>query len=309
MKLAAFMDRLAEVCKAYVDRRSAELVSRIDAIPAGERGEKGDRGEPGERGEQGLPGERGEPGVQGDAGAPGERGATGSPGERGEKGDVGERGPQGEPGLKGEMGPRGEPGQRGDRGEPGEKGAPGPAGERGDVGPAGDQGPRGEKGDPGRDAMQIDILSSIDVSRSYERGVWARHAGGVVRAYRKTDPVDGDLERAGWEVVLDGVKSIAIEQADERTFRVVTERTSGQKSALDCAMPVLLDRGRYDAERAYAKGDVVDWSGSMWIAQGDFAGVEPRPDAPEWRLSVRRGRDGKDAIVRTVEPQRVKVPS
>lgn len=162
-------------------------------------------------------------------------------------------------------------------------------------------------GEPGRDALQLDILPALDAAKGYPRGTWAKHDGGIVRAYRNTDPIVGELDRAGWEVVVDGVKSTGIEQTGERGFRIAVELTSGAKSALDCAMPVLIDRGRHSETKQYEEGDVVDWSGSMWIAQAPSKGVEPRAGADEWRLAVRRGRDGKDAIVRTVEAQRVKV--
>lgn len=166
----------------------------------------------------------------------------------------------------------------------------------------------GEDGRDGRDAIELQIEPEIASTKRYPRGAWARHAGGLVRAVCDTRPLeDVDLERAGWEVVIDGLKAIQIEQSGDRVFRVVAERTSGEKSALECAMPVLLDRGRYSDEKSYEVGDVVDWSGSMWIAQEPSKGIEPRPDAAAWRLSVRRGRDGKDAVVRTIEPQRVKV--
>lgn len=167
--------------------------------------------------------------------------------------------------------------------------------------------PQPQAGEPGRDALQLEILPAIDSAKGYARGTWAKHDGGIVRAYRNTDPIVGELDRAGWEVVVDGVKSTAIERTDVRAFRFVIERTSGAKSALDCAFPVLIDRGRHSEEKEYETGDVVDWSGSMWIAQAPSKGVEPRAGADEWRLAVRRGRDGKDAIVRTVEAQRVKV--
>ena len=166
----------------------------------------------------------------------------------------------------------------------------------------------GEDGRDGRDAIELEILPEIAPTKQYPRGTWARHAGGLVRAVCDTRVVtDGDMERAGWEVMVEGVKSMQIEQTGERTFRAVSELTSGVKSSIECALPVLLDRGRYSDEKSYEPGDVVDWSGSMWIAQKAAQGVEPRVDVAEWRLSVRRGRDGKDAIVRTVEPQRVKV--
>lgn len=285
MKLAPFMAELGAIVKERIAATVAPLVDEVKAlresVPAIAKAEAAAvvaALPPPEKGEKGDPGEAGKDGSEGPSGPEGPRGGIG---DAGAKGDTGERGAPGADGAPGPQGPQG---------IPGEKGAP------------------GVQGEPGRDALQIDVLSSIDAAKAYSRGTWARHAGGLVRAYRNTDPIaDGDIERSGWEVVVEGVKALRLEMAGERGFRVVSELTSGTKSAMECALPVLLDRGRYSEEKDYEAGDVVDWSGSMWIAQEASKGVEPRSDGKAWRLSVRRGRDGKDAIVRTVDPQRVKV--
>ncbi|YBV97102.1 hypothetical protein M1D80_09460 [Phyllobacteriaceae bacterium JZ32] len=61
-------------------------------------------------------------------------------------------------------------------------------------------------------------------------------------------------------------------------------------------VPVMLDRGVYKADTAYEAGDVVTWAGSMWIAQES---TTEKPDAGKsWRLAVKRGRDGKDGVVK-----------
>ena len=130
----------------------AAVDAKIDAIPAGVKGDKGD---PGEQGPQGIPGEKGEKGDTGPAGPqgiqgePGATGPAGPAGEKGEKGDTGPAGPQGIQGEPGAMGPAGPAGEKGEKGDTGPAGPAGEKGEKGDTGPAGPAGEKGDKGDSG----------------------------------------------------------------------------------------------------------------------------------------------------------------
>jgi hypothetical protein len=52
-----------------------------------------------------------------------------------------------------------------------------------------------------------------------------------VKAIRPTDPVvDGDLAKAGWIVLLDGLAEVQRNRIDERTVEVVMTQTSGKKT-------------------------------------------------------------------------------
>lgn len=138
----------------------------------------------------------------------------------------------------------------------------------------------------GRDAVQIDILPAIDTAKSYPRGSYARHAGGVWKAYRDTDGMHG------WECVLRGVKSLAVTMADERTLTVTTELSDGEPSIQTIAIPTVLDRGPYVEGKTYEPGDAVTYGGSLWIAQKSSPTGRPGDEGSEgWRLAVRRGRD------------------
>lgn len=73
-------------------------------------------------------------------------------------------------------------------------------------------------------------------------------------------------------------------------------------------MPVVIDRGVWAEGRdgGYAKGDAVTWAGSVWISQKEAN--SDKPDGGDgWRLSVKRGRDGKDGVVRDMTPKPLKV--
>ncbi len=58
-----------------------------------------------------------------------------------------------------------------------------------------------------------------------------------------------------------------------------------------------LDAGVYQAgKKDYEAGDGVTYGGSWWIAQMDRPSEAPGKVEGEWRLAVKRGRDGKDAV-------------
>jgi hypothetical protein len=168
--------------------------------------------------------------------------------------------------------------------------------------------PKPKDGEPGRDATQIDPLPSIDESRSYPRGTWASHYNGLIRATRTTDPVvDGRLVDAGWMVVTEGVAAIVVSQReDPREVEVAALLTSGVRAVAEFRIPMILDRGVWKEGREYEQGDSVTWNGQTSIAQ---CKTTEKPDLSQhWRLSVRRGRDGKDAgdAPRAREPVRLR---
>lgn len=69
-------------------------------------------------------------------------------------------------------------------------------------------------------------------------------------------------------------------------------------------MAVVLDRGVFKEGQTYQPGDGVTWGGSFWIAQEE---TSEKPDSGKgFRLAVKRGRDGKDGVVKTT-PLPVKV--
>lgn len=58
-------------------------------------------------------------------------------------------------------------------------------------------------------------------------------------------------------------------------------------------LPIPLDQGVYRQGMHAVRGDGVTYGGQFYIAQRD---TEAKPgESSDWRLAVRRGRDGKDA--------------
>jgi hypothetical protein len=272
----------------------------------GQKGAPGERGEPGEKGDVGQPGERGELGEKGDKGEPGERGEKGERGERGERGEKGDVGPEGpaptDDDLRFLMAPlipeplRGEKGERGDAPSEGELRQiiapliPAPIrGEKGEAGTPGREGIDGEDGAPGRDALALEILPAIEDARSYPRGSYAKHAGGLWRAFEATHGM------RGWECLLEGIASETEQLGEDgRTVTRTTVYSSGRAFERSFAMAVVLDKGVYKPDATYAPGDAVTWGGSIWIAQKhEGAYSKPGTAGSGWRLSVKAGRDGR----------------
>ena len=73
-------------------------------------------------------------------------------------------------------------------------------------------------GEDGRDALALELLPFIDEGKSYPRGSYATHNGGLWRAYEKTHGM------RGWECVVDGVAGVDIERSDQRRFTLTVNR-------------------------------------------------------------------------------------
>ncbi len=164
--------------------------------------------------------------------------------------------------------------------------------------------PAAKDGAPGRDALQIDILPAIDLSKSYPRGIFARHSGGIVRSFRDTSPIpEGELIVAhGWEPVVDGLFLVKVEQSENlRSFDVLTMLTNGSFSKNTFTLPVQINRGVYVSGNEYERGDVVTLDGSQWHCEAER--TKERPSASkDWLLVVKHGRNGKDAVTPSVTP-------
>lgn len=208
----------------------------------------------------------------------------------------------GEPGPAGPQGPAGAPGQQGDRGEQGD---PGAGGAPGADGKDGRDGRDGKDGAPGRDALEIDILPAIAEGKSYPRGTFAQHGGGIVRAYRDTGPLAGDLATAGWAVVVNGIAGEAEDiSEDGRTITRRTFYTDDRVMERTFKTAAMLYRGVW-REGEHEAGDVATWSGSAWHCNRATTDKPGTSDA--WRLMVKSGRDGRDAPQPPAESKTVRL--
>ncbi len=146
-------------------------------------------------------------------------------------------------------------------------------------------------GEPGRDALQLELQPAIDMEKSYSRGTYAKHAGGLWRAFEATKGLHG------WECVVEGIADLRIEQAD-REFTLVARTSSGEEVSKSIKVAALLDKGVFKMGTDYEAGDGVTWGGSYFIAQKDAPIGHPgEPGSNGWRLAVKRGRDAGKGIV------------
>lgn len=144
-------------------------------------------------------------------------------------------------------------------------------------------------GTDGRDALDIEILPVIDESKSYPRGTYAMHDGGLWRTHAKSEGM------RGWECLIDGLKSINVEYDGERGFTVQLSQSSGGMTEKSFAVPMIIDRGPWRNDGEYKQFDVTTYNGCMWIAQKDNADTVPGT-SDAWRLSVRKGRDSRAPV-------------
>ncbi|MEH3577790.1 hypothetical protein POW01_01910 [Enterobacter cloacae] len=140
----------------------------------------------------------------------------------------------------------------------------------------------------GRDALQIELEPCIDEKKSYPRGTYATHKGGLWRSYQKTDGM------RGWECIVDGISGINIKQDEERIFTISLEKASGLVEEKAFSIPVTIYRDVFKAGKAYEPGDTVTWAGSLWHCNETTTDKPGEPGTKGWTLAVKKGRDLRD---------------
>ncbi|HEX7138195.1 MAG TPA: hypothetical protein VF219_10125 [Vicinamibacterales bacterium] len=272
--IETWLEVMADAIREHVNAQFAPVIERLVALEAREPL----RGPPGEKGADGRDGVDGRDGTDGRDGADGRDGKDGLDGKNG---------------LDGENGRDGKDGTDGLAGRDGIDGIDGKDGERGIDGRDGRDGKDGRDGADGRDALDLEVLPAIDFSRSYPRGTFATHQGGLWRAHANTDG------EHGWSCIVDGIASVAFESSGARQVAMAVTRSSGHRETWSYAPPVALYRGVYIPDRDYEPGDMVTWAGSVWHCN---AATRERPDAGggSWTLAVKRGRDSRPVLVPAV---------
>ncbi|MWT61191.1 phage gp6-like head-tail connector protein [Escherichia coli] len=146
----------------------------------------------------------------------------------------------------------------------------------------------GKDGENGRDALSLEILPFIDERKSYPRGSYATHNGGLWRAYEKTHGM------RGWECLVDGVAGIDIQQSEQRCFTLTVNRTSGASETKSFDVPVMIYQGVFKSGQEYLPGDTVTWGGSLWHCDEQTQDKPGEAGSKGWTLAAKRGRDGRD---------------
>jgi hypothetical protein len=161
--------------------------------------------------------------------------------------------------------------------------------------------PTPKDGEPGKDGVG---LAGAIIDRAGELVVTLTN--GETRNLGPVVGKDGDPGKDG----RDGFGFDDLEASYDGEKTVILKFTKGERvKEFAFALPVVIDRGIFTEGKEYKTGDGVTWGGSFWIAQKD---TSSKPGAGgDWRLSVKKGRDGRDGVVKEAipkEPVRVGVP-
>ena len=209
---------------------------------------------------------------------------------------------KGEPGMPGPAGKDGADGQDGAPGAAGRDGVDGKDGRDGDAGAPGEKGLDGKDGRDGVGVAGAVIDRSGQLVLTLSDGT-TRDMGAVIGKDGR-DGIDGKHGERG---------PAGFSLADFDTEFRHADKTLVLKFASDDTLetheiflPYVRDVGVWKEGAAYLEGDGVTWGGSFWTAQKD---TTAKPDgSDDWRLAVKRGRDGKDFAGPQVKaPARVKV--
>jgi hypothetical protein len=165
--------------------------------------------------------------------------------------------------------------------------------------PAGSPGPAGDKGDPGASGRDGAGVAGAIIDRdgilTLTMSDGATRALGVVVGKDGEPGADGKDGRDGF-----GFEDMTEELADDGRTIIRRYSRGDEVKEFRHALPVMIYRGIYKAGQAYAVGDTVTFGGSLWIAEDD---TDEKPDGGKgWRLAAKRGRDGKDGIVKHQAP-------
>jgi hypothetical protein len=232
-------------------------------------------------------------GIDGVNGKDGRDGVDGAPGRDGSDGKDGISGIDGKDGTAGRDGIDGKDGAHGLDGKDGSAGLDGKDGAPGQDGIDGKEGAIGEKGDRGRDGVG---LAGALIGRDGQLLVTLSN-GDIL----DLGPVSGK-DGLGFEDMTE-------ELADDGRTIIRRYQRGDQVKEFRHTFAIVLDRGIWK-DGTYQVGDGVTWGGSFWIAQKQTTLKPQTPEAhDDWRLAVKKGRDGKDGVVRTVvDKPIIKVP-
>jgi hypothetical protein len=139
----------------------------------------------------------------------------------------------------------------------------------------------------GRDAIDLEILPSIDETKQYPRGTYAAHRGGLWKSYERTHGM------RGWECIVDGVDAVNVVQDGDREFSVSLAKSSGVEVVQKFALPIQIYKGVHREGEAYDAHDNVTWAGSQWTST-KAQNTDKPGTSDAWVLCVKAGRNGKD---------------
>lgn len=119
------------------------------------------------------------------------------------------------------------------------------------------------------------------------------------------DGQDGAAGNDGADAL--GFDDLSIEFDGERAFKFVMARGELRKEFGPFTVPAMIWRGIYVDGTEYKQGDTVTWAGCLWVCQTDSSS-KPDNGSGDWRMAVRKGKDGKDGTMKAArEPAPVRI--
>lgn len=149
--------------------------------------------------------------------------------------------------------------------------------------------PAPQNGIDGRDALHLEVLPAIDEAKSYARGTYAKHAGGLWRSFEQTSGM------RGWECIVEGVKELRVDMQDKQ-LSVKAVMSSGVLAEMVKELPIQIYRGVFVPDTVYHAGDTTTWAGSLWHCNKTGTKAKPGDGSTDWTLAVKKGRDGREVV-------------
>ncbi|ERW65305.1 hypothetical protein [Pseudomonas aeruginosa] len=145
--------------------------------------------------------------------------------------------------------------------------------------------------------IQLPTVPTIDeVAATFERRFsdltlsWERQARETFDKAADRMPIPKNGENGRDALPLDSFDMAIGEDGRTITVKLQAGETVIEKSI---RLRAIIDRGVFSAEKSYEQGDGTTYGGCYWIAQKDAPEGVPGGSS-DWRLAVKKGRDGKD---------------
>ncbi len=149
-----------------------------------------------------------------------------------------------------------------------------------------------------------DVLPSIENhfakwALEFERRAADQLSSAIQRIEKPKDGKDG--------LGFDDLHSFKAEQIGERIIKFSVASGDERIDLCEFKLSHPLHQGVFSDGREYDKGDTVTRDGCSWIALKDAPQGMPG-SSDDWQLAVKKGRDGKDGVLKTPPPSVVRVP-
>lgn len=148
-------------------------------------------------------------------------------------------------------------------------------------------------GESGKDAV---APTAEEIAATFERRFsdlvlsWERQARETFDKASDRMPIPKDGKNGRDALLLESFDMIIGEDGRTVTVKMQAGETVIERSL---KLPTIIDRGVFSKDASYEQGDGTTYGGCYWIAQKDAPEGVPGGSA-DWRLAVKRGRDGKD---------------